>query len=146
MMKSIEGALRRSEILALEYVDVKGKRSSREVEPYSLSLEKGELMAYCLIGQGIRNFKLSRIIQADSTGVTFTPRWDRQIDGKFIDGETTQEDYAFNVVLSNLGNEHLFEMAAFTAKLVAAGVERGAEVHSSVLAEMKRRMQDDKQG
>jgi predicted DNA-binding transcriptional regulator YafY len=72
----IKAAMAKHHILRIEYIDARGRRSSREAEPYRL-LHKGDgwyMQGFCLLRGEFRTFRLSRIASALSTGTVFEPR------------------------------------------------------------------------
>ncbi|NVN83070.1 hypothetical protein CWN88_11625 [Vibrio splendidus] len=54
-----------------------GTAETREAEPYSYRITKGEEKFFCFDIQkgGIRNFAVSNIISVEETQNSFTPRW-----------------------------------------------------------------------
>ncbi|GLR77271.1 MULTISPECIES: WYL domain-containing protein [Aliivibrio] len=54
-----------------------GDIETREAEPYSYRVTKGEEKFFCFDIQkdGIRNFAVSNIIKVEETNNSFTPRW-----------------------------------------------------------------------
>jgi len=75
--KSVMGAIMNGahnhKIVTIMYLDSKGNTSSRDTEPYEI--KDGMYWAYCLMNNGIRQFKLSQIMQASVTSHVFTPRF-----------------------------------------------------------------------
>lgn len=62
-----------SKQLIIEYKDNNGKASERKIEPYQFITYKGEkyLLAFCLLRNDIRFFKLRRIVKVIRTSFTF---------------------------------------------------------------------------
>ena len=75
-LELIKAALQQGRLLAFEYTDRHGDKSSRTVEPYQLVL-KGRhwyLQGYCHTREDYRLFKLARISKLQMLSETFTPR------------------------------------------------------------------------
>lgn len=76
-LKKIQASLKETKILQFTYVDSKGNKSVRSVEPYKI-LTKGNnvlLYGFCLEKNEIRTFSLGSIIDLDMQQFTFQPRW-----------------------------------------------------------------------
>lgn len=73
MTNLLNNAISKHEILDIVYIDKKGVRSSRTVEPYEI--KGGKLYAYCLNKDSIRAFIITSINSVKPTGNIFTPRF-----------------------------------------------------------------------
>ena len=73
MMNSILQAINTHRIIKIGYIDKKGARSLRLVEPYEIKNNK--LYAYCLEKRATRAFIISNINSVEVTDKNFTPRW-----------------------------------------------------------------------
>ena len=69
----IQQGIDNSTTVIIEYVDAKGQRTVREIEPYEF--KNDGVYGYCLDKQGIRLFKLANIVGVDSTGNKFIKRY-----------------------------------------------------------------------
>lgn len=61
-----------------DYIDGKGNKSNRTIEPYKLMRDSNGgvvLYAYCLEGKGIRKFKFTGIAGVQLLNDPFMPRW-----------------------------------------------------------------------
>jgi len=78
-IEAITAAARSLHTVVLNYTDVKGASSIREVEPYSLrpGADAGSLriFAHDLTRDHIRGFRMDRVAVAEMTENTFVPRW-----------------------------------------------------------------------
>ena len=74
--ETIRTALRESRLLSLEYVDRRGNRTARTVEPYQLVSKSSHwyLQAYCRRRNDFRLFRLSRILSVRMEEESFPPR------------------------------------------------------------------------
>lgn len=71
----LEDALQNRKRVAIEYIssedsDGLGFKKSRLVDIYKIK-PNGEIEAYCHLRQGLRNFRISRILKAEMTGDTY---------------------------------------------------------------------------
>jgi len=78
----VEEALRERKRLAIEYIssqdsDGAGFKKSRLVDVYRIK-RNGEIEGYCHLRQGLRNFRMNRIVRAELTGETYTLPLDSQ--------------------------------------------------------------------
>ena len=73
VMATIRSAALAVQTVEIVYVDSSGQSSLREVEPYEFRGDK--LWAFCLESNGIRQFTISKILDAKLTGRIFAPRW-----------------------------------------------------------------------
>lgn len=75
-LKVIRNAIEDRKELEFQYTDSENKKTVRKVEPYSLILkgQKWYLYAWCLMRQGFRFFRLSRMRDISVPGTYFTPR------------------------------------------------------------------------
>lgn len=73
MTNIINKVIKNKEISELTYVDLKGNRSVRLVEPYEI--KNGKLYAYCLSKNSIRAFTITSISSLKSTGKNFVSRF-----------------------------------------------------------------------
>ncbi len=80
--RTIEEAMRASEVVEIAYEDRHGKSSAREVEPVALvgSGEAWYLVGYCRLRADNRSFRLDRIISARLTGEVVAARDDTSLD------------------------------------------------------------------
>lgn len=72
----IKTALEKQKLLHFEYMDIRGQKSDREIEPYRLLL-KGEdwyMQGYCLSRNDFRTFKVLRMQNITMLEQTFTMR------------------------------------------------------------------------
>lgn len=72
----IKTALEKQQLLRFEYMDIRGQKSNREIEPYRLLL-KGEdwyMQGFCLTRNDFRTFKVLRMQNIDMLEQTFTMR------------------------------------------------------------------------
>lgn len=77
-LDAIAEAARRLCTVVINYTDVKGRTSVREVEPYSLrpgAMGSTRFFAFDLSKQNIRGFRLDRISQAQETNNPYIPRY-----------------------------------------------------------------------
>jgi predicted DNA-binding transcriptional regulator YafY len=87
-LTTIRRAIEGTNIIEFKYTDSKGNISNRKVEPYSLVLkgQKWYLYTWCMMRQGFRLFKLSRIGDLKVLEASYKPRpisleqlpWDAQ--------------------------------------------------------------------
>jgi predicted DNA-binding transcriptional regulator YafY len=72
-IEKLKTAIEQSNAVILDYCNIKGEITLREVEPYTLILkgQKWYLYAYCKKRNGFRLFKLSRIREIKVTGTVF---------------------------------------------------------------------------
>ena len=72
----IQQALKDTKLLEFDYNDRKGQRSARRVEPYKLILKRRSwyLGGYCLLREGMRLFKVSRMVETKLCKESFSPR------------------------------------------------------------------------
>ena len=76
-IETIVTAARKQEVVSITYTKKNGETKSYDVEPYS---QRG--MALCMfdVNEGtIKKFNLDGIMSAESTGTTFSPRWDIEL-------------------------------------------------------------------
>ncbi len=72
----IKTAMTERRILRIEYMDARGRSTSRETEPYRL-LHKGDgwyVQGFCLLREEFRTFRISRIAAIAITDTIFAPR------------------------------------------------------------------------
>lgn len=72
--------------VSFEYIDTKGNRTVRDIEPYKLMKNrKGEIILYgfCKTSKGIRTFKLQRVFGVRLLDEVFEPRW--AVENKLVD-------------------------------------------------------------
>jgi predicted DNA-binding transcriptional regulator YafY len=78
-LEAIQTAAKSLHTVQIQYTDVKGASSTREVEPYSLRPGKdpGSLrfFAFDPAKNSIRGFRMDRISVAEVQPNTFVPRW-----------------------------------------------------------------------
>ncbi|MFD1427383.1 putative DNA-binding transcriptional regulator YafY [Kroppenstedtia sanguinis] len=79
----IKQAIENHWLLKFEYVDQKGNKTSRVVEPYKIHLSEMHwyLFGYSLEREDYRTFKLTRILKIQKNG-SFIPRSDKEIKGE----------------------------------------------------------------
>ena len=72
----VKAALDGNRLVAFQYYDGNGRESRRQVEPYQLMLKDSNwyLLAYCLLRQDFRVFRLSRMSDIKVLGESFNPR------------------------------------------------------------------------
>ena len=75
VLDTIENAFRARKRLSIEYVssedsDGLGFKKTRSIDVYAIR-PNGEVEAYCHLRQGVRNFRLARILRAQETGETY---------------------------------------------------------------------------
>lgn len=81
LLKTIEDAFANRQRLMIEYVssednDGRGFRKERMIE--IRKIKKDEIEAYCHLRQGLRNFRINRILKAVTTGEVYTLPQDMQ--------------------------------------------------------------------
>lgn len=79
--------------VSFEYMDLKGNRTIRDIEPYKLMKNrKGEIILYgfCKASKGIRTFKLQRVFGVRLLDDVFEPRW--AIEDKLVDDGRKRKD------------------------------------------------------
>ena len=89
IMDSILQAAKERKVLYIDYVDSKGQRAPRFVEPYELKPSKSgdlTLWAHCQGKDQMRQFKVANITLAEIKEDTYEPRWDIKIA---VNEETT---------------------------------------------------------
>ncbi|WP_454041911.1 helix-turn-helix transcriptional regulator [Cellulosimicrobium sp. Marseille-Q8652] len=76
VLRAVEQSLGTSRVLAIRYRDGRGGETVRRVEPVILAHTDGRwyLVAWCRLREGIRWFRLSRVVRADVTVETYAPR------------------------------------------------------------------------
>ncbi|WP_251152145.1 WYL domain-containing protein [Cellulosimicrobium sp. Marseille-Q4280] len=76
VLRAVEQSLGASRVLAIRYRDGRGGETARRVEPVILAHTDGRwyLVAWCRLREGIRWFRLSRVVRADVTAETYAPR------------------------------------------------------------------------
>lgn len=76
VLRAVEQSLGSSRVLAIRYRDRQGQESDRRVEPVILAHTDGRwyLVAWCRLRQGVRWFRLSRVVRADVTREAYVPR------------------------------------------------------------------------
>ena len=75
---TIRSGMTKQKVLSFNYVDAKGNKSFRTVEPYKIMKDRsGAVIVYgfCLENNGIRAFKLPRIANIQEQEYDFKPRW-----------------------------------------------------------------------
>jgi len=82
--QKIKDAIISAKAISFDYVDSKGKRSSRSAEPIKLIFNASTwyLIAYCLKRNSHRMFRLSRIRNVRATGQNFTQREMQNYEGQ----------------------------------------------------------------
>ena len=65
-------------LLTISYVDNKGNRTKRIVEPYKLT--DSDFWGYDIVKNGIRRFKTQNIKGIKKSVKTFEPRWDIEMN------------------------------------------------------------------
>lgn len=65
-------------LVTISYIDSKGKRTKRMVEPYKLT--ESDFWGYDIDKDGIRRFKTKNIRGVKKSIKTFEPRWDIEIN------------------------------------------------------------------
>ena len=73
MNSNISRAIESKNLIEISYVDKKGNRSERVVEPYEI--KQGRLFAYCLTKDAIRGFTLSALSKITVLEDNFNPRY-----------------------------------------------------------------------
>ncbi|KAF1295549.1 transcriptional regulator [Enterococcus sp. JM4C] len=75
-LEIIKQALKVSQQIAFEYVNLKGQEATRIIEPYQLVVKNSSwyLCGYCLEKQDFRLFKLTRMTNLSIQSDSFTPR------------------------------------------------------------------------
>jgi len=76
VLRAVERSLAASRVLAIRYRDGRGGETVRRVEPVILAHTDGRwyLVAWCRLREGVRWFRLSRVVRADVTAETYAPR------------------------------------------------------------------------
>lgn len=75
-VQTISEAIKYKYLLNIEYCNLEGLNSQRQIEPYSLKMKSGRwyLNAYCLQRNALRVFKVNRIIELEKTEQNFIER------------------------------------------------------------------------
>lgn len=75
-------AIKDKSIVKIEYYNLEGIASARNIEPYELKMKNGRwyVKAYCLSKNDFRNFKVNRIKEIEKTEQHFVKRDDRPVD------------------------------------------------------------------
>lgn len=76
ILEIIESAFRARKRLSVDYVssedsDGLGFKKTRSIDVYAIK-PSGEVEAYCHLRQGLRNFRIARILRAEETGETYS--------------------------------------------------------------------------
>ncbi|WP_069387854.1 helix-turn-helix transcriptional regulator [Cellulosimicrobium cellulans] len=76
VLRAVEQSLASSRVLAIRYRDRRGEETARRVEPVILAHTQGQwyLVAWCRLREGVRWFRLSRVVRADVTREPYVPR------------------------------------------------------------------------
>lgn len=74
--EKIKEALNENKYISFDYLNNKGEKSKRKIEPYRLLLKEGYwyLQAYCTEKEDFRTFKLSRMSKVEILEENFIPR------------------------------------------------------------------------
>lgn len=82
LLGKVQSALGDRQVLKISYQGADGSYTEREVESLGLyyTLEAWILVAYCRLRNDKREFRLDRILKADSTGEEFPPKFFRLED------------------------------------------------------------------
>jgi predicted DNA-binding transcriptional regulator YafY len=82
-LRAVERSLVESRVLAIRYRARDGRATSRRVEPMILAHtdDRWFLVAWCLLRDGVRWFRLDRIARADVTAETYAPRPVAEVGG-----------------------------------------------------------------
>jgi predicted DNA-binding transcriptional regulator YafY len=165
-LETIQTALQESRLLAFEYADRYGNRTTRTAEPYQLVLKNSQWywQGYCYKRNDFRLFKLSRISNLQIQEESFTPReyqkpqldfsdiletmqteikirihqslMDRVLDYCTIDHVSPDGEAHFIVRFPFIENDYYYNI------LFSFGDQCECLEPSHVRAEMKRRIQD----
>ncbi|MBD5785830.1 WYL domain-containing protein [Cellulosimicrobium terreum] len=75
VLRAVEQSLASSRVLAIRYRDGRGEETTRRVEPVILAHTDGRwyLVAWCRLREGVRWFRLSRVVRADVTAEPYVP-------------------------------------------------------------------------
>jgi len=87
-VNTIKGGMKDAKILEFTYISARGEETSRNVEPYKLTLDKkGDIIlyGYCLEGRGIRTFKIQRMANCSKSNYSFDPQF--PIEDKLVSYE-----------------------------------------------------------
>lgn len=86
----LSDAIQSKTIVNIEYYNLQGICSTRNIEPYEIRMKNGRwyVFAYCLSKRDFRNFKVNRIMAIEKTAQQFTGRDYSAVD----DGETANQD------------------------------------------------------
>lgn len=76
VLRAVEQSLASSRVLAIRYQDRHGAATARRVEPVILAHTAGQwyLVAWCRLREGVRWFRLARVVRADVTREPYVPR------------------------------------------------------------------------
>ena len=76
VLRAVEQSLASSRVLAIRYRDRRGAETARRVEPVILAHTQGQwyLVAWCRLREGVRWFRLARVVRADVTREPYVPR------------------------------------------------------------------------
>ena len=92
----LSDAIMSKSIVKIEYYNLKGQFSIRNIEPYEMRMKNGRwyVSAYCLNKNDFRNFKVNRIKEIEKTTQTFVKR-----DFSVVDHEETINQDSIQKVL-----------------------------------------------
>ena len=94
----ISDAIKDKSIVKIEYYNLEGISSIRNIEPYEMKMKNGRwyVNAYCLNKNDFRNFKVNRIKEIEKTVQHFVKR-----DYSAVDDETRNQDSVKKVLRFN---------------------------------------------
>ncbi len=93
--EEIRAAIRRRQVLKIDYRGAGGERSRRCIEPLGLFFwgQAWTVLAWCRLRQGYREFRLDRILALSDTGDTFTLAKDKSLN-HYLDIMKDCDDYS----------------------------------------------------
>lgn len=97
--EQIKQCIFKNQKIEIEYVNLKGEKSSRIIEPAKMIFKNISwyLYAYCHLKKDYRMFKLSRITIIDITDETFTPHSNIKLSDDYSPVETHNEELVLKV-------------------------------------------------
>lgn len=95
-VNALSDAIKDQSIVRIEYYNLKGISSIRNIEPYAMKMKNGRwyVKAYCLNKKDFRNFKVNRIKEMEKTDQHFVKR-----DYTIVDDEATRNQDGVKKVL-----------------------------------------------
>lgn len=94
-IKSISEAIKSQTVLMIDYYNMEGTSSERQIEPYALKMKSSRwyLNAYCLKRKAFRIFKVNRIVNLELTDKHFIPRDKSEFDDEKLMNNNGEKRY-----------------------------------------------------